>query len=438
MPTLWQLWFLTLAIKLVLGAWVPLFSDETYYWFWSHYMQLSYYDHPPFVAWLYWLGHPLESFGHAVRWPGIVLGHCGLLVWLKLFQPHLDLSRLRFYLFFYLLNPLIGWGSLAVLPDTPLSFFWPLAIWFLLKLMETRDWRWGFAIGAALGLGFTSKYHIVLFVPITVVWLTWTWKWKQVPLASIPAAIVTGLIGCLPVLAWNHLHNWESFRYQISHGLGVTIYNPVWAFQFLLTHLGLLFPLTVWAIIRGRPKANTDWIYYFGFGPLVFFFISSFKGRPEANWPSIAYPALLGLALVCSTSIKWAKATLAIWSILFILVCVQIAHPWIPVDSSKLKTSETSEYDVLAPYVESHSPLFASSFQMASTLSYKLKKPVFKLNGVGRRDFFEYLNESTPTVDRFYVVFRDWDHLPSWANNYSVVNETKINSTFRLLELKRN
>ncbi|MEQ1878370.1 MAG: glycosyltransferase family 39 protein, partial [Bdellovibrionia bacterium] len=184
MSKVWKLWLITLAVKLVIGAWLPLFSDETYYWFWSHFPRLSYYDHPPFVAWLYWLGHSLEGFGQAVRWPGIIFGHLSLLVWLKLFEPYLDPNRLKFYLFFYLLNPLVGWGSLAVLPDTPLLFFWPLSIYFLLRLLETRDWRWGLAIGAALGLGFTSKYHMVLFVPVAVVWLTWTWQWPKIPLLA--------------------------------------------------------------------------------------------------------------------------------------------------------------------------------------------------------------------------------------------------------------
>ncbi|MEQ1876386.1 MAG: glycosyltransferase family 39 protein, partial [Bdellovibrionia bacterium] len=302
----------------------------------------------------------------------------------------------------------------------------------------TRDWRWGLAIGAALGLGFTSKYHMVLFVPVAVVWLTWTWQWPKIPLLAVGAALVTGLLGSLPVLIWNYRNDFDSFRYQISHGLGRTIYNPVWALEFVGTHIGLLFPLTLWAIWRAKRESRFNWLYYFGFGPLFFFFISSFKGRPEANWPSVAYPALLGLALAVSPTIKWAKATLTVWSALFVLVCMQIIYPWVPVAPGKLKTTELTEYDVLAPYVESHAPLYASSFQMASTLSYKLKKPVFKLQGVGRKDFFDYLEESRPTAEHFYVAFREWDKLPEWASGYTVVTRTQINPVFHLLELRKN
>lgn len=433
-----RLWSLTLVVKLIAGALLPLFSDEAYYWFWSEELQLSYYDHPPFVAWLFWLGQPLDAFGQAVRWPGIIMGHASLLIWYRLLKPHLPPERLNFFLLFYLLNPLVGWGSLAVLPDTPLLFFWPLSILCLLRLLESQNWRWGAALGAALGLGFCSKYHIVLFVPITVVWLTWSRGWRNVPLASVAACIVTGLLFCTPVLLWNYWNDWDSFFYQIKHGLGVKEYNPRWAVEFILTHVGLLFPTTIYVLLRAKFQPKLAWLYYFGWGPLIFFFISAFKGRPEANWPSISYPTLLALALTASQSLTWAKRTLAVWSALFILVCTEIIHPWIPVEPGRLKTFELVEYDPLVKVAESYTPFYASSFQMASMLTYRLKTPVYKLRGIGRRDFYDYLEGSMPKGDSFFVALRRWDQLPKWTEGYKEVNRIVVNPTFTLIELRKN
>ena len=43
-----KLWIIGLLFKLGFSAWLPLFSDEAYYWVWSHHPQLSVEDeHAP-------------------------------------------------------------------------------------------------------------------------------------------------------------------------------------------------------------------------------------------------------------------------------------------------------------------------------------------------------------------------------------------------------
>src|SRR5215213_10135897 len=50
------LWFYGLLALCVFAQWalaarLNLSFDEAYYWLWSQHLQLSYYDHPPLVAW---------------------------------------------------------------------------------------------------------------------------------------------------------------------------------------------------------------------------------------------------------------------------------------------------------------------------------------------------------------------------------------------------
>jgi 4-amino-4-deoxy-L-arabinose transferase-like glycosyltransferase len=62
-------------VLLGLAALVPPFDDELYYWCWSRDLQLSYYDHPPMVAYLIRLS--TELFGDtilAIRLPGVLSG----------------------------------------------------------------------------------------------------------------------------------------------------------------------------------------------------------------------------------------------------------------------------------------------------------------------------------------------------------------------------
>ena len=43
---------------------MPPFDDELYYWCWSRDLQLSYYDHPPLVA--YMIRGATELFGDSI------------------------------------------------------------------------------------------------------------------------------------------------------------------------------------------------------------------------------------------------------------------------------------------------------------------------------------------------------------------------------------
>ena len=44
--------FFIIVINLLYNFSLPLHPDEAYYWVWSQNLQLSYYDHPPMVAYL--------------------------------------------------------------------------------------------------------------------------------------------------------------------------------------------------------------------------------------------------------------------------------------------------------------------------------------------------------------------------------------------------
>ncbi|RME16471.1 MAG: hypothetical protein D6797_04435, partial [Bdellovibrio sp.] len=89
----------SLLIKFVLALFLPLFPDEAYYWVWSHHLQLSYFDHPPFIAWLLTLGHPLENILQAVRWPAVIFGHLTLILWLIYLKNILSPRERIFFLF---------------------------------------------------------------------------------------------------------------------------------------------------------------------------------------------------------------------------------------------------------------------------------------------------------------------------------------------------
>lgn len=397
-----MLWSVALVLKLGVGVLVPLVMDETYYWVWSHHLQLSYFDHPPAVAWLFWLGHPFEGFGSAVRWPGILLGHLTLLLWWPILRRVLDHDQRRWWLILVLLSPLIGPGSLIITPDVPLLFCWSLALLLLLRWADHPTTVLALALGAALGLGFDSKYTIVIFPPLALLWL-----WRERRLALLhPRWLGLGLLGfavlSLPVWLWNATNDWVSFRFQLGHGLGASSWDPGWTWEYLGGQLALLFP-TVVALALWRRGQTPSWLVIFGWGPILFFLLTSFKGAVEANWPAVAYPTLIALALYGRTRFRWAAATAAAWGIALVVATTHVAWWWLPLERDRLQ-DEMKAFSELHEIAQTYQPFFADSYQMASKLSHDLGLPIYQLRNMGRTSFFTFRTESVPTTDRYFVV----------------------------------
>lgn len=400
----------SLIAKLILSAWIPLSADESYYWLWSHFPALSYFDHPPFVAWVYSLGHVFENFASAVRWPGVLLGHMTLLIWIHLLRPYLDEKSLFWFTVLALLSPFTGPGSLIVTPDIPLIFFWSLLLWALVQALKDPRVASYAVLGFLLGLGFLSKYTVVLFIPIAFASFLWArWSIGRLLLAST-VGIVVFFFSSLPVWVWNMEHDWISFGFQIDHGLGAKTWKPSWTIEYVLGQIALIFPTVLYFAAKNRNAPL--WLHLSAWFPLGFFFFTSFRGYAEANWPIVAYLPLLALAVWSPSSFRWAKWTAALWGVCFTLVLSAIASYWLPWDKNKIKLKELFKYEPAVHFAQQHSPVYARTYQMASKISFELKKPVFKLRGLNRFDFFDLRPESLPTEEAFWLIAKPNDQIP--------------------------
>ncbi len=437
-----QIWLVALVVKTIFAIWLPLSNDEAYYWVWGHHPQLSYFDHPPFVGWLFYLGTFIENFGNAARLPGVWLGHLTLLIWREILKPYMDEKRLSFWLVFILLSPFFGVGSIIITPDVPLVFFWSLSLLLFIRLLqEHRAWQYA-AFGAALGLGFCAKYMIVLFVPAALAWIAWSGEWRRVRWALVPVTVFVGLAFCFPVLYWNYRHEWASFVFQLNHGLSEHKKNPLWPLEYIGGQIGLLFPITVYFAARRRELKGAAILHFFGWIPLAFFFYTSFKAHVEANWPTMAHPAILSLAVINADNLKWLKVTVGIWATALLIVVSQVIYPWMPIDAKKLKTSEFSRFDFVLPVIEAaDAPIYLASYQMAGAASYKLRRQVYKLPGLNRRDFYDFTPLSQPSDDKFYVVAEPDHSLPEWlvsGGAYQISRLRTVENLYSLYEVTRS
>jgi len=309
------------ALRLGLAAILPLAPDEAYYWVWSRSLQAGYLDHPPMVALF-------------IRAGTLVAGETPLGVRLlgplSLALGSVLLARATDQLFpgrgagpwaAALLNAtlLAGVGAVAMTPDTPLLFFWTLAIWALATLHRSGNGRWWLAVGAAAGLALLSKYTAVLLGAGILAWLLlhpqgrrWLRRWEVWAGGALAAALFA------PVLGWNAAHGWASFAKQGGRtGSGDAADALRFLGELLGGQIGLATPLVFVLCVAGAAAAARHaWRMRDAEALLVaaltlpgaaLFLWQATGSRVQGNWPAILYPAAAIGAAALLTAPAWLR-----------------------------------------------------------------------------------------------------------------------------------
>lgn len=403
-----------LFFKLLLSLLIPLFPDEAYYWVWSLKPQLSYYDHPPFASWLLGFGSYAFELKEIVRWPAIVFGHLACVVWYFIFKELGVLKKYPLWLLLTLASPLLGIGSLIVTPDLPLLVFWSLAVLFFMRLIKYEKNSDALYLGLSLGLGFVSKYMMALFIPIVFIYLIKTKTWGRQYLKFFFIVTLTSFVASFPVFYWNYLNDFVSFRFQLNHGLHEEIWDWRWPLDYVLGQAVVLVPFITWAFIK-KPGNSKDFelLKLLFLGPLVFFFITSFRAHVELNWPVMALPSFFALVAASDVSIKKIKLFVASWVVVYIFLGVQIFSGYSSYVHGKIQ--EAFLYKKWAQTLaKDYQPLYAINYQLASSFWFYTGQPVYKLSQASRYDFFEIFKESRPLEKEIYVIKQAHNEWPKW------------------------
>jgi len=204
------------VVRLVCVGPLPISNGEAYYYTWSRFLDWSYYDHPPLIAWMVRATTIFGSSPAAVRLgPVLAAGAFGLLFYRlaeSLFRP-----RAAFFaLVLVTALPVFLASSFVLNPEAPLA---PLWVGFLCVLegMRRRDgWHRPLLAGVLLGFAFLAKYTAVLLVPAALVYVVSsapTRRWLRRP--SFYAGGLAALLVALPVLLWNQARGWPSVRLHL-------------------------------------------------------------------------------------------------------------------------------------------------------------------------------------------------------------------------------
>lgn len=308
-----------MLVLAVATAWLcaslPVFSQEAYYWTYAQHPDLSYFDHPPMVAWLIWLG--TAAFGDGAI--GIRLGTwaCGLattwLGWRMLVAFRIDQAGQSAWIVLGLASPILAMTHFLANPDPPLVFGFTLAMFALWRARQGGTGWWLLA-GTAAGFALLSKYSAAfLLVSGVAVLLLDPPMRRQLRRPGPWLGVLVAALVFLPVVIWNARNDFESFRFQTSHrlahaGLGWRWFAEFASGQFGVLHpaLMLLLPATVvWLLRRFRHDPRALWLLAFGLPLPLYMLANALWMQVKINWLAPAYvPLLLGLV------IAWREGTL--------------------------------------------------------------------------------------------------------------------------------
>lgn len=294
----------------IFAATIDLRVDEAYYWTWSKESVISYLDHPPLIAWcIRATTHLFGDTNFGVRFTGLA----AMLI-MQLLQADIvrRLTHDTRYVVLALLLPEAsldyGLGMAKITPDIALIPCEMAMIWSLVRLWQSNNLRWWLAAGLFGGLALMSKYTAILLLP-AVLAFAFAPNWRRRQLASpwFWCSALVVLIVISPMLYWNAVHDWASFRFQLDRPPQVA----GWSARFLGDFLGqqfvmvgvLLLPIamigTLMMAARGyRTRSPIPILLSTAvFVPFGFFLEHGFDTRVGDSWMLFAWP----FGFVCAT-----------------------------------------------------------------------------------------------------------------------------------------
>ena len=316
-------------VHFALGFAIEFSVDEAHYALYAQHLAWSYFDHPPLVGWIQWPLIALTSSEGIIRLIPEILWviSCALVYQVTLEVHHYIQGRNAGYLtsalpsantcgLFAVLAiiaaPMPHVLAIGLLPDTllaPLSLALMLMAlrWLIHDHFTITDW---IITGTLLGLAGLSKYTAVFTAFALLLIFISNLRKPSFQKLGFWIALVLALILIGPVLYWNGVNDWISFKYQMAHGSG-----GAWLWRRLGAYLGLQIavfgPLLILGAylfikhcIHGTKLSLLALLGFFAIPFAVFTFLSGGGGLPHWTTPAwfcLAPFAGIGLAKAWTT-----------------------------------------------------------------------------------------------------------------------------------------
>lgn len=390
-----------LALNLVQSYFTELIYDEAYYWYYSQNMAWGYFDHPPMVALLIKISSFFFNGELGVRFMSCVLSTANILVlWLVVDHPKKNGFIPHFFILVFSMTLLNAYGFLT-LPDTPLLFFTSCFLLVYKKFIEKPSLAVSVALGIVMACLMYSKYHavlvilFVLFSNLQLVKNKFSWY-----------AVVIALLCYAPHFYWLYEHDFVSINYHIYE-------RPNGAYSFekytlgffvnLLAIFGLTFPFIYQALFKTKTNGLfTKALLFLTYGVILFFFLSSFNRRIQAQWVIIICIPMVVLVfqymLDNKTSTKWMYRLGLVNIVIVLYLRIGLVHQPL-LFNIYYETHGNKEWvKQVANEAGSTPVVFENSYRNAPMYSFYSGNTSFSLNNVRYRKNQYSLDDSEETV----------------------------------------
>ncbi len=424
--------FVTLILKIILAAAIPITADEAYFIEWGQHLSYGYYDHPPLVGWILYV---LLKFGNStllMRSPAVVMSTIiGAGIYLVL--RGYDEARACMVAILYMISPIAILGVL-ITTDGPLIIFSFLSCALLFRALKDNSLKYYFWAGVCLGLAFLSKYFAVLLIGSYLAFYFLSDRSRDKTrgfallfLASLPFGLVN--------LAWNYNHCWDNILFNLltrNHGMQLSWYKFL---MWVAIVVYLVTPPLIYYVFKhrrelvGRARESELKIFvYSAVIPFAFFTVLSTFKDIGLHWPLSFYGfVFIALAIYLTdreivTATKFMAYFTALHLVLLTIGLVMPLKDWTftkHYDSIVFTERNNVLWNDMKPYADRY--VFATDrYTTSSIFSYLQSQHVIVFGGGdyhGRQDdiltdFRKYagkniltMTKDKPDIQEFYAPY---------------------------------
>ncbi|TXH67632.1 MAG: glycosyltransferase family 39 protein [Thiothrix sp.] len=314
---------------IVLTNGLPLYVDEAQYWYWAQDLAWGYYSKPPMIAAI--IAATTAVCGDSepcVRAGSLLFYPLSTFVLFFLTRRLFDEKIAFIAAVIFISLPAVGLSSLLISTDVALFFFWTLALFAFVRVLDTDAWWAWILLGIALGLGLLTKYTMGIFFLSAAFYLILSGRWHFfIKLRAWVAVLIAALIFA-PNLWWNWQNHFPTFQHtaEISHleqaGLHWNSFS-----EFVLGQLGVFglvfFPLFLLLLMNFKrlqqlPQAGL--LLCFSLPFLLIISLQALLGTANANWAAPTYVA--ATSLLAAWLVTWQHKRLLIAGLSINLILV--------------------------------------------------------------------------------------------------------------------
>ena len=377
-------------LNLIQAGLTPLNNDEAYYWMYSKNLAWGYFDHPPMIAFMIWIGDFLFRNELGVRIMVVISQGAGILMIWSLTDEFQRGKKQNILLFIALIAilPVFNIFGFIATPDSPLLFFAALFLLIYKRFLYRENWINAIYLGFSMAGLMYSKYHgalIIIFVVLSNLILLKSFRFYM--------ASLLGAILFLPHIIWQYSNDFPSLRYHLIERVSAFNFGhvPEYLMNMLVLHNPLILPVCIWFILKIGAKDRFDKaLYFIVFGVFLFFLAASFRYHIEPQWTVLISIPMVIIIFNNFDYKKWIGSYIK-WITIFMLPLFMFARSafiidFLPVSflkseyhNNKKRAEDISNLAADRPVV------FTNSYQDPSEYTFYTGKFAHSLNNLNYR-----------------------------------------------------